>query len=58
VTGFGTESLDIVSSVCSFCVGVFGSQTVTISRYFAMNHTLLRSEGVRAYTFSKNVGAV
>ena len=47
-----------VFSVCSFCTGVFGSQTDTISRYFATNRSFLRNEGVVAYKFSKNLGAV
>ena len=55
-------ALYCVSSVFSVCIGVFGSQTDPISLYFAMNRTLLRNEGVRAYKFSqkrkKNLGAV
>jgi hypothetical protein len=35
-----------VSSVFSFCIGLFGSQTDTISRYFAMNRTFFNIEHV------------
>ena len=46
-----------VSSVCSFCIGVFGSQTVTISRYFVMNRTIFekrRSAGIQNFQKSRS----